>query len=98
MVTHGVALESDDSVTFVNGGGLHNVHADNERFHCLINCAANTSPSSAMWSSTVAFPLLGTIGYYCDEHGNLSSRMRGSITVLDRVFVDGFEAKTPALH
>ena len=93
-----LTIYQGDSVTFYNGGGVHNVHADNERFHCSINCVTNNSPNATAWRSTVAFPLLGTIGYYCDEHGNKTSGMPGSITVLDRVFVDGFEAETPALH
>ena len=43
------------------------------------------------WQVSVRFNRLGTIGYYCDQHGDLTSGMRGAVTVIDRIFVDGFE-------
>jgi len=43
----------------------------------------------------VRFNQLGTIGYYCDQHGDTTSGMRGAITVIDRVFVDGFDTASP---
>ena len=37
------------------------------------------------------FTTLGTFGYFCDQHGNLTSGMRGSITVVDGIFADDFD-------
>ena len=86
-----ITIYQGDSIRFENAGGLHNVHADDNRFICAINCSTNTAPSDEPWSDVVRFNQLGTIGYYCDQHGNLQGGMRGSVTVIDRVFVDGFD-------
>jgi plastocyanin len=90
-----ITIYQGDSIRFVNDGGVHNVHADNNRFICSINCTTNNAPSDAPWSVVVRFNQLGTVGYYCDQHGNLTSGMRGSIVVIDRIFVDGFDAGPP---
>jgi plastocyanin len=86
-----LTIYQGDTIRFENGGGVHNVHADNNRFRCAVNCTTNNSPSDSAWHVTVQFNLLGTLGYYCDQHGDLVNGMRGSITVIDRVFVDGFD-------
>ena len=94
-----ITIHQGDAIRFENVGGpgnLHNVHADNNRFICSVNCTTNNAPSEEPWRATVGFTQLGTLGYYCDQHGNPTSGMRGSITVIDRVFVDGFETSTPA--
>lgn len=91
-----LTLALDDSVTFSNSGGTHNVRADDEHFHCSVNCSTNNAPSPSLWSHTIAFNRVGTFGYYCEAHGNLTSGMRGSVSVVDdRVFSDGFEASAP---
>ena len=54
-----------------------------------------TERRGLMWSVVVRFNQLGTIGYYCDQHGDTTSGMRGAITVIDRVFVDGFDTASP---
>ena len=87
-----LTIYQQDQVTFRNGGGLHNVHADNDSFVCGDDCSLHTGPSSNAWQHTLKFNALGTVGYFCDEHGDLTTGMRGSISVIDRVFVDGFEA------
>jgi plastocyanin len=81
-----------DRVLFRNGGGLHNVVADDNSFRCAVNCNTNTAPSAAAWSAGVRFTRLGAFGYYCEQHGDVASGMRGLIVVIDRVFVDGFDA------
>lgn len=81
-----------DVVRFVNGGGVHNVRADDDSFVCAQDCNLHTSPSPVLWQVSRTFNRIGTIGYYCEQHGDLASGMRGSITVIDRVFVDGFDA------
>ena len=88
-----LTIYQGDVVTFRNGGGLHNVHADDGSFVCAVDCNLHTAPSATPWHVSRQFNRLGTIGYYCAQHGNVSSGMRGSITVIDRVFVDGFDAE-----
>ena len=90
-----ITIYQGDAIRFENAGGVHNVHADDNRFICSINCTTNNAPSDLPWSVVVRFNQLGTIGYYCDQHGNTTSGMRGSITVIDRVFVDGFDTVAP---
>ena len=90
-----ITIYQGDAIRFENAGGLHNVHADDNRFICSLNCSTNNAPSELPWSAIVRFNQLGTIGYYCDQHGNTTSGMRGSVTVIDRVFVDGFDTVAP---
>jgi plastocyanin len=90
-----ITIYQGDAIRFENAGGLHNVHADDNRFICSVNCSTNHAPSELPWSVIVRFNELGTLGYYCDQHGNTTSGMRGSVTVIDRVFVDGFDTLTP---
>lgn len=87
-----VTIYQGDSIHFMNYGGVHNVHADNNRFVCSINCATNNAPSDLPWSVVVHFTTIGTFGYFCDQHGNLTSGMRGAITVVDGIFTDHFDA------
>lgn len=86
-----ITIRQGDSIRFMNYGGVHNVHADNNRFICSINCTTNNTPSDAAWSVVVRFTTIGTFGYFCDQHGNLTSGMRGSITVIDGIFADDFD-------
>lgn len=86
-----VTIHQGDSILFVNAGGVHNVHADNNRFICAVNCTTNNAPSPELWSATVRFNQVGTFGYFCDAHGDLTGGMRGTVIVLDRIFVDGFD-------
>ena len=90
-----ITIYQGDAIRFENAGGLHNVHADDNRFICSLNCSTNNAPSELPWSVIVRFNQLGTIGYYCDQHGNTTSGMRGAVTVIDRVFVDGFDTPDP---
>ena len=90
-----ITIYQGDAIRFENAGGLHNVHADDNRFICSLNCSTNNAPSDLPWSVVVRFNQLGTIGYYCDQHGDTQSGMRGSVTVIDRVFVDGFDTPPP---
>jgi len=86
-----VTIYQGDSIRFTNYGGLHNVHADNNRFICSINCTTSNAPSELPWSVVVRFTNIGTFGYFCDQHGNLTSGMRGTITVVDGIFTDDFD-------
>jgi plastocyanin len=80
-----------DVVRFVNGGGLHNVRADDDSFICALDCNLHGAPSGQPWQVSRTFNRLGDVGYYCEQHGDLTSGMRGSIVVIDRIFVDGFD-------
>lgn len=86
-----LTVHQGDSVRFTNTGGLHNVHADDNRFICAQDCTTHGAPSAALWSVLIRFDRLGDVGYYCDQHGDLTGGMRGTVTVIDRVFVDGFD-------
>lgn len=87
-----ITIYKGDTISFQNAGGVHNVRADNDRFWCSLNCTTNNAPSDLPWHATVRFDQVGTIGYYCEQHGDLNGGMRGSITVIDRIFVDGFDS------
>jgi plastocyanin len=87
-----ITLVQHDKITFENAGGLHNVRADNNSFWCADDCSLHRAPSSNSWADTVSFNSVGVFGYYCEQHGDLSSGMRGVVVVVaDDVFVDGFE-------
>jgi plastocyanin len=86
-----ITIYQGDTIAFENAGGVHNVHADNNRFICSVNCTTNNAPSDADWRANVQFNQLGAFGYYCDAHGDLTGGMRGAVTVIDRIFVDGFD-------
>jgi len=90
-----ITIYQGDAIRFENAGGVHNVHADDNRFICSINCTTNNAPSDTDWNVVVRFNQVDTVGYYCDQHGNTTSGMRGTIIVIDRIFVDGFDTPPP---
>jgi hypothetical protein len=69
-----LTISVGDTVTFVNGGGFHNVIADDDSF-------TSGAPTFAGWSLTVPFNTPGTVGYYCGVHGTAGVGMFGTITV-----------------
>lgn len=92
-----LTIAPGDTVTFVNGGGFHNVVSDPGAivsFRCADGCdgdGGNGDPSSADWSATVAFPEVGSAPYYCEIHGAPGNvGMAGLITVAE-------ETPTPVL-
>ncbi|MEO6688290.1 MAG: plastocyanin/azurin family copper-binding protein [Dokdonella sp.] len=87
-----ITIYKGDKIRFENAGGLHNLIADDGSFACGFNCNTNTAPSDRPWVYTIPFNSLGTFGYYCEQHGDLTSGMRGEVIVIDRIFVDGFDA------
>lgn len=90
-----ITIYQGDAIRFENAGGVHNVHADDNSFICSINCSTENAPSDQPWSVTVRFNQVRSIGYFCDQHGNLEGGMRGAVTVIDRIFVDGFDTTPP---
>jgi plastocyanin len=90
-----ITIHQGDKIRFTNAGGLHNVIADDGSFACGYNCNTNTAPSDRPWVYTIAFNRLGSFGYYCEQHGDLTSGMRGRVIVIDRVFADGFDDPPP---
>ena len=93
-----LTIVKGDSVTFTNGGGSHNVRADDNSFWCSDDCSLHRSPSAQPWSDTIEFDDIRTVGYYCESHGTPATEtsagtgMRGSIVVVaDSIFNDGFD-------
>ena len=79
-------IESGDAVTWSNGGGLHNVSADDGSFRCANGCdgeGGNGAPSFSSWEFSLIFTDEGDIPYFCEIHG-LSGGigMSGLITVV----------------
>lgn len=81
-----VTISAGDTVTFRQVGGFHNVVSDTgaiTAFRCGPNgCdgvgGGNGEPGGGTWQQTVTFPAAGTIGYFCDVHGQ---SMSGTIVV-----------------
>jgi plastocyanin len=69
-----LTINVGDNVTFVNGGGFHNVSADDGSF-------TSGGPTSGIWSVSVTFTKPGTVGYHCDVHGGPGTGMFGTIQV-----------------
>ena len=90
-----ITIVQHDKITFQNAGGVHNVRADNNSFWCADDCNLHRAPSSDAWHDTITFNTLGTFGYYCEQHGDLTGGMRGTIIVIDdHIFGNGFEIQS----
>lgn len=80
-----LSIRAGDSVRFTNRGGFHNVKADDNSFRCAHGCdgeaSGNGDPSNTIWFFTRTFTTPGTVGYYCESHGDTTSGMRGQIVV-----------------
>ena len=67
-------IASGDTVTWNNGGGRHNVKADDGSFLCARGCGdvegGNGNPSTVLWSFSRVFVGEGDIPYHCQRHGN----------------------------
>jgi plastocyanin len=71
-----VVINTGDMVTWNNGGGLHNVHFDDNSF------IQPPTPSSAAWSVSRTFSSPGTFRYYCEVHGGPNGAgMSGTVWV-----------------
>ena len=73
-----VTVDPGNMVTWNNmsGGGLHNVHFDDNSFQ------QPPFASNAAWSVSKTFPTPGLYGYYCDVHGGPNGvGMSGTVTV-----------------
>jgi plastocyanin len=70
-----LTINAGDTVTFVNGGGFHDVTANDNSFS---SGAATNDPFTFVHN----FDTAGTFGYYCTIHGSPNGGgMAGSITV-----------------
>src|SRR5688500_6718958 len=58
-----VTINTGDMVTWNNGGGVHNVHFDDNSF------TQPPTATSGAWSVSRTFTNAGTFRYYCDLHG-----------------------------
>ncbi len=91
-----LTITAGDTVTFRNAGGFHNVVSDPgavTSFRCANGCdgaGGNGDLSNAAWTATVAFPVAGTAGYYCEAHGN-----PGGVGMAGRITVNAAPVVTP---
>ena len=80
-----LTIQTGDTVSFVNKGGLHNVKADDGSFRCARGCdgqpGGNGAASSSNWIASVTFTHAGVVGYYCEIHGAPGQGMYGTIIV-----------------
>jgi plastocyanin len=81
-----VTVNVGDSVVFINKGGFHNVVADDGSFRCARGCdgdgkGGNGNASSSNWIAAVNFAQAGTVGYFCEIHGQPGVGMFGTIVV-----------------
>ena len=79
-----VVIQPDDTVTWINLGGRHNVTADNGLFRCANGCdgmGGNGAPSSLIWRASLRFDTPGRYGYFCEPHGQPGAGMYGTVIV-----------------
>ncbi len=72
-----VTIQAGDTVLWTNGGGTHNVQADDNSF---TSGPADSEP----WTFSRTFNTPGTYGYYCTLHG-----APGNLGMAGRVIVEG---------
>lgn len=72
-----VTIQPGDTVMWTNGGGAHNVRADDNSF-------SSGEPDSGPWTFSHTFNTPGTYGYYCTLHG-----AQGNLGMAGRVIVEG---------
>lgn len=89
-------ITQGDTVTFINGGGIHNVRADSGPtvFRCANGCdddGGNGDPAGNAWSVTVSFPSAGLIEFYCELHGQPGQGMAGAINIAVPVELQSFQ-------
>lgn len=71
-----VAVNVGEMVTWTNGGGVHNVHFDDNSYQ------QPPSASSSAWTVSRTFSTPGLHRYYCDVHGGPGGAgMSGTVTV-----------------
>lgn len=71
-----VTINTGDMVTWNNGGGLHNVHFDDNSF------IQPPTPQSGAWTASRTFGNPGMFRYYCDVHGAPNGvGMSGTVSV-----------------
>jgi plastocyanin len=68
-----LTIDVGDTVTWMNAGGTHDVHADDNSFFNLA--------SGAAWTFSHTFTAPGEAGYHCTIHGGPGVDMFGTITV-----------------
>lgn len=79
-----LTLQVGDTITFSNGGGIHNVASQALGFRCARGCdgsGGNGDPSASAWTFTLTFNTPGTFDFYCEPHGSPGIGMAGTITV-----------------
>jgi plastocyanin len=92
-----LTINQGDTVTFQNGGGVHNVAAISgpTTFRCANGCDGadgNGNLAGNTWSATVTFPTAGETVFFCEAHGSANGTgMAGVITINIPVELQSFE-------
>lgn len=88
-------IYSGQRVLFENGGGEHNIKADDDRFQCADGCRDDGMegfefPTGQPWQIYMQFNQIGTIDYHCE---NPDHDETGTIHVVSEptIFANGFE-------
>lgn len=90
-----LTIEKHDRVLFVNGGGEHNIYADDDSFRCADGCRDDSvqgddDPTGFPWQFFKQFNEVGTFTYHCQTPGHDET---GVINVVDSlIFANGFES------
>ena len=77
-------LQVGDVVVWKNGGGVHNVVADDGSFRCARGCdgrGGNGDPSGENWSFSFQIGAPGAYGFHCETHGGAGTGMSGILKV-----------------
>jgi len=81
-----VTINQGETVTWNNGGGLHNVQFNDGTYEMP------TNPSSSGWTVSRTFSTPGTFAYICRQHG---TSMSGTVIVLPAAPPPGPPAPAP---
>jgi plastocyanin len=73
FMPNAVTVTVGEKVTWNNGGGVHNVHFDDNSF------VQPVMVDSSAWSVSRTFMTTGSFGYYCDLH--VAQGMSGTVNV-----------------
>jgi len=80
FVPANVTIMLDETVSFVNTGGFHNVNGSQTTYPSNPASFGFPTPSSALWTYNHTFTIAGVYDYVCDPHAGLG--MTGTVTVL----------------
>ncbi len=80
FVPKDITINVGETITFTNGGGLHNANGSQDIYPDNPVSFTSGAPSSETWEFPFTFNLPGFYEYQCDQH--ISQDMTGTVTVL----------------